>query len=114
MTSKNSINLKDLGFPKWFSFKTFNELEGKLVHVQFRRNRTKEDPHYRLIKDYEIRVGTQGFVEYNFDCDLHEGDLMQIIYSNPVDHEKYRSLYKIHFRAGTEEDPILKMIVSTY
>ncbi len=106
MTSKNSINLKDLGFPKWFSFKTFNELEGKLVHVQFRRNRTKEDPHYRLIKDYEIRVGTQGFVEYNFDCDLHEGDLMQIIYSNPIDHEKYRSLYKIHFRAGTKEDPI--------
>lgn len=114
MTSKNSINLKDLGFPKWFSFKTFNELEGKLVHVQFRRNRTKEDPHYRLIKDYEIRVGTQGFVEYNFDCDLHEGDLMQIIYSNPVDHENIGLFIKFILGLVQKKIQFLKMIVSTY
>ncbi|WP_278414527.1 VirD4-like conjugal transfer protein, CD1115 family [Lactobacillus taiwanensis] len=109
MTSKNSINLKDLGFPKWFSFKTFKELEGQIVHVQFRKHKTKDNPHCKLIKDYEIRVGTQGFVEYNFDCDLHEGDLMQIVYKNPREHgEKYRALYRIHFPKGTLEDPIPK------
>lgn len=108
MTSMNSLPLKSIGFPKYFSFKAPQDYEGKIITVEFRKARQKGENTFKLIKRFSIKVGLGGFVEYNFDCKLSEHDVMQAIYYDAEERIKYRSLYQIHFPDEMEGDKIYK------
>lgn len=97
MTSMNSLALKDIGFPKYFTLALPKDLAGEIVRVQFRKKQDNKSMKYPLISEYQVRVGTGGFVEYNFEAKLSEGDFLQINYYDAKRKQAFHSFYKIHF-----------------
>lgn len=97
MTSQNTFPLKDVGFPKYISFKFKDpNLKGKKIHLLFK------DVEGKLKSKYLLIVNTAGFVEYNFSDDLQTGDsfVLQYILKNQqadgrVAVKRFESHYKI-------------------
>lgn len=86
LTSISSINLRSVGFPKYIKCKFPTALEDKKITVRFRKK--IENGKSKIISEYPVRVGNNGYVDYNFDVKLTSGDLIEICYAetNQVEH----------------------------
>lgn len=94
MTSLNSLEMKSIGFPKYVTIQFQETMFRQLMNIQFFRNK-------KLIAAFKVRVGANGFTEYNFDTDLQEGDIMVI--RNPKDADEKRfSSFKLHFEEARD------------
>lgn len=75
MTSRDSFDLKSVGFPKYIDMRVKDELVGQLLKVQFCRGD-------QIIGVSAIKVGYHGFIELNFDFELVSGDFFNVIDPN--------------------------------
>lgn len=95
MTSKNTLELKSVGFPKYLNFRVKNQdLEGKNLELNFLDSQRKK------ISSYKIKPAIGGFVEYNFDSKLKTGDFLEIKYVNKASSGKpliEKNLYQLEF-----------------
>lgn len=92
LTSKMSIDLKEVGFPKSVQFKLDEKMVGKRVQITFL---TKENGKTKPIKTYRVKVKALGLCVLNFDEKLKSGDMVEIRYEE--NGEKYRAWYKLEF-----------------
>lgn len=92
LTSKMSIDLKEIGFPKSVQFKLDPELVGKRVSITFLR---RKDNKVTQIKKYRVKVKALGLCVLNFDEHLQQGDMLEIRYEEG--NTKSRAWYSIDF-----------------
>ena len=92
LTSKMSIDLKEIGFPKSLEFKLDPEMVGKRVSITFLR---KKDSKVSQIKKYRVKIKALGLCVLNFDEQLKEGDMLEVRYEEGE--IKSRAWYSIHF-----------------
>lgn len=89
MTSLNSLEMKSIGFPKFVTFQFPANMFNELISIQFFRDR-------KNIATYKVRIGANGFTEYNFDAGLKEDDIMIVRRIQGQDKKAFAS-YKLHF-----------------
>ncbi|PHE25601.1 VirD4-like conjugal transfer protein, CD1115 family [Bacillus toyonensis] len=100
MTSKSSLDLKQVGFPKNLFFQLDERFLNKRVTVSFHKNNQEKTE----IVSYEIKVKALGMCNMNFDESLEDGDLLLIRYQdveNPK--KKYRLFYSLQFEKLLDE-----------
>ncbi|MFC0290617.1 VirD4-like conjugal transfer protein, CD1115 family [Bombilactobacillus bombi] len=90
MTSRASIDLKSIGFPKYLDFRVDDNLVNQHLLIKFWNHKNK-----KLIGVVTAAVGVNGFVEVNFDYTLESGDLVEI------SHEQEQTTYSV--KLSTEE-----------
>lgn len=96
MTSMNSLKLKSLGFPKSITLRFPEIMYNEILNIQFFRDK-------KLVTGYKVRVGANGYTEYNFDTDLTDGDI--VVIRNPKDaNPKHYSSYRLHFTKAHTPD----------
>lgn len=98
MTSKNSIDLKQIGFPKYLMGQLDNSLMNKRIDISFHQNNKEKT----LIGSYRVKVKAQGMYSLNFNEKLNDGDLILIKYSD--DDKVYKLIYELRFDKETDED----------
>lgn len=74
MSTTSTIDYKSVGFPKYIDLKVSKDLLNKRLDVVFYRGDKK-------LKSERVKVGYRGFCELNFDCDLKDGDVVEISYT---------------------------------
>lgn len=100
MTSKSSLDLKQVGFPKNLFFQLDERFLNKRVTVSFHKNDEKKTE----IGSYKIKVKALGMCNMNFDEALEDGDLLLIRYQDEEDpNKKYRLLYRLKFEKLLDE-----------
>lgn len=99
LTSKMSIDLKEVGFPKSLQFKLNTEMVGKRVKILFLR---KTNGKVKKINEYRVKVKALGLCVLNFDEKLYNGDFLEIRYE--TDQEKFRAWYSLEFPKRDSED----------
>lgn len=100
MTSKSSLDLKQVGFPKNLFFQLDERFLNKRVTVSFHKNDDKKTE----IKSYKIKVKSLGMCNMNFDDSLENGDLLLIRYQDEENpNKKYRLLYSLKFETLLDE-----------
>lgn len=97
MTSKSSLDLKQLGFPKNLFFQLDDSLLNKRVTVSFHKNNEQKTE----IGSYRLKVKALGMCNLNFDDKLESGDLLLIRFQE--NDTKYRVLYELKFETQTDE-----------
>ncbi|MEK7019789.1 VirD4-like conjugal transfer protein, CD1115 family [Bacillus sp. FSL R9-9410] len=97
MTSKSSLDLKQLGFPKNLFFQLDDTLLNKRVTVSFHKNNDEKTE----IASYRLKVKALGMCNLNFDDTLESGDLLLIRFQD--DDTKYRVLYELDFEIKKDE-----------
>lgn len=90
MTSRASIDLKAIGFPKYLDFRVSEKLVNQHLLIKFWNHKNK-----KLIGVSTAAVGVNGFVEVNFDYTLESGDLVEI------SHDQEQTTYTV--KLSTEE-----------
>lgn len=100
LTSKMSIDLKEIGFPKSLQFRLDTSLTGKRVFVRFLR---KEGNTLTLISENRIKVKALGLCVLNFDEQLKHGDILEVVYKES-DSKKQHVRYSMDF-SGQIKDP---------
>lgn len=101
LTSMNSIELRSVGFPKFIKFKLSSELAGKKIILRFRNPPRNNSKNSKIIKEFNLLVGNEGYVDYNFDAQLNSGDWVEICYSTSHNKVKH-SLIQISFANATQ------------
>lgn len=100
MTSKSSLDLKQVGFPKNLFFQLDERFLNKRVTVSFHKNDEKKTE----IGSYKIKVKALGMCNMNFDETLEDGDLLLIRYQDEEDpNKKYRLLFSLKFEKLLDE-----------
>lgn len=97
MTSKNSIDLKQIGFPKSLIGQLDPSFMNKRIDLSFHKN----DKEKTLIGHYRIKVKAQGMYSLNFNETLSEGDLVLIKYQ--TEEVAYKVIYELHFEKEIDE-----------
>ncbi|MBU4643254.1 type IV secretory system conjugative DNA transfer family protein, partial [Bacillus toyonensis] len=97
MTSKSSLDLKQLGFPKNLFFQLDDSLLNKRVTVSFHKNNDEKTE----IASYRLKVKALGMCNLNFDDTLESGDLLLIRFQD--EDVKYRVLYELNFEIKKDE-----------
>ncbi|PFM62700.1 conjugal transfer protein [Bacillus cereus] len=97
MTSKSSLDLKQLGFPKNLFFQLDDSLLNKRVTVSFHKNNEEKTE----IASYRLKVKALGKCNLNFDDTLESGDLLLIRFQD--EGVKYRVLYELNFEIKKDE-----------
>lgn len=100
MTSKNSIDLKQLGFSKSLHGQLHNDLVNKRIHLSFHKNNKEKT----VINKYRIKVKPQGYFSLNFDDHLTEGDLVLIKFKDEALNKTYKIIYKLHFKERLDDN----------
>lgn len=90
LTSKMSIDLKEIGFPKYLEFKLNTALVGKRVNISFLR---KKEGKVTVLKKYRVKVKALGLCVLNFDDKLASGDILEVKYEE--NNSKSRALFKL-------------------
>lgn len=103
MTSRNSLDLKQVGFPKYLNGQLSSDLLNERVSISFHRN----DEQKTLIKEYKVKVKAQGRFSLNFDefdggvvdeeAGLQDKDLILIKYYDEIEDKESKLIYRIHF-----------------
>lgn len=103
MTSRNSVDLKQIGFPKYLHGQLSKDLINQRIDISFHRNDEKKT----TIKKYNVKVKAQGRYSLNFDefnggavVDkeaIKDGDLILIKHTDPKTNVSSKLIYKIHF-----------------
>ncbi|EJQ35430.1 hypothetical protein IEE_05539 [Bacillus cereus BAG5X1-1] len=100
MTSKSSLDLKQVGFPKNLFFRLDESFLNKRVIVSFH----KDDAEKTEIVSFKIKVKALGMCNMNFNETLESGDLLLIRYQDEQGNkENYRALYKLEFEKLVDE-----------
>ncbi|PFT09156.1 conjugal transfer protein [Bacillus thuringiensis] len=100
MTSKSSLDLKQVGFPKNLFFQLDEKFLNKRVTVSFHKNNQEKTE----IGSYKIKVKALGMCNMNFDESLEDGDLLLIRFQDEEDPKKrYRLLYGLQFEKMLDE-----------
>lgn len=98
MTSKNSIDLKQIGFPKSLIGQLNNSFMNKRIDISFHKNNKEKT----MIGRYRVKVKAQGMYSLNFKEKLENGDLVLIKYK---DNEHYfKLIYELRFEKETDEE----------
>src|SRR5699024_3829304 len=63
MTARNSVDLKQVGFPKYLFGQLSDDLINERVSISFHRDNNEKT----LIKDYQVKIKEQGRFTLNFD-----------------------------------------------
>lgn len=98
MTSKNSIDLKQVGFPKSLIGQIDNSFLNKRIDLSFHKN----DSDKTLIGKHRIKVKAEGMYSLNFPETLENGDLVLIKYKDDV--ESYKIIYQLQFEKEVDDD----------
>lgn len=96
MTSKNSIALKSVGFPKYINLELDKTYANRRLQLIFL------DKNKKLKARYTVKASFGGFVEYNFADTLQSGEYMLIRFLNS-DGKKLISSYKLKISSKTDE-----------
>lgn len=91
MTSKNSIDLKQVGFSKFL----FGQLEPSMMNKRISVSFHKNDSNKTLISSQKVKVKDAGMYSLNFDSKLTNGDLILIKYEDGK--ENYKLIYQVNF-----------------
>lgn len=97
MTSKSSIDLKQVGFPKNLFFQLDESFLNKRVTVSFHKNNAE----HTEIGSYRLKVKALGMCNFNFDDKLESGDLLLIRFQD--NDTKYRVLYELNFEIKKDD-----------
>ncbi|MEY8742822.1 VirD4-like conjugal transfer protein, CD1115 family [Bacillales bacterium AN1005] len=100
MTSKNSIDLKQIGFPKSLVGQLSGDLMNKRIDVSFHKN----DKEKTLIGGYRIKVKSQGRYSLNFNEKLSNGDLVLIKYTDKDKGSSYKLIYELNFENEVDDE----------
>lgn len=95
LTSKMSIDLKEIGFPKSIQFKLSEEMTNKRVRINFKRENGKGN--YTTFSTYKVKVKALGLCVLNFDETIKPGDLVEILYKDNKEEKPYKCWFKIEF-----------------
>lgn len=87
MSSENSLDLKTVGFPKYFSFDLDKAYQNKRLKLTF------FDKNKEVKAKYTVKVQFGGFVEYNFADELSNNDYVMLKYLD--DKNSLSSIYQI-------------------
>lgn len=98
MTSRNSIDLKQIGFPKNLLGQLNHSFMNKRITVSFHKNNESKT----LINTHKIKVKSEGMFSLNFNDDLEEGDLILIKYS--TEDVNYKLIYQLHFEKERDSE----------
>lgn len=109
LTSKMSIDLKEIGFPKSLRIKLDPKMVSNRVDIKFLR---RKDNNVYLINQYRIKVKSLGLAVLNFDEQLIHDDLLEISYEE--NGKKYRSLYSIKFPQRKEGNYDTKLVTKKF
>ncbi|MBY6889365.1 type IV secretory system conjugative DNA transfer family protein [Clostridium botulinum] len=100
LTSKMSIDLKEIGFPKSFQFKLDNSMTGKRVNISFMRR--KSQGKIEVYGNYRIKVKALGICVLNFDEKIRQNDYLKITYEDKG--IVYRKSFQIKFPKKSENN----------
>lgn len=93
MTSKNSIDLKQIGFPKSLFAQLDNSYMNKRIEINFHKNNQEKT----LIGSHKVKVKAEGVFDLNFNVDLESGDLVLIKYTDPETGKSSKLIYQLEF-----------------
>ncbi len=97
MTSKNSIDLKQIGFSKNLMGQLDDSLMNKRIRISFHKNNSE----FTLIGSYRVKVKENGRYNLNFSENLQTGDLILIKYEDK--NIKYKIIYEIQFEVEIDK-----------
>lgn len=97
MTSKNSLDLKQVGFSKSLIGQLDNSFINRRISISFHKNNKEKT----LIGKYKVKVKAKGIYSLNFDECLETGDLILIKYEKQD--IKYKLIYRIQFENEKDE-----------
>lgn len=102
MTSRNSLDLKQIGFSKYIFGQLSDELVNKRIHVSFHRNNERKTK----LADYKVKVKAKGRFSLNFDefnggvakenNRIQDRDLLLVRYVDSMQRE-YKLIYELKF-----------------
>ncbi|MFP7474488.1 type IV secretory system conjugative DNA transfer family protein [Niallia taxi] len=98
MTSKNSIDLKQIGFPKSLIGQLDNSFMNKRIDLSFHKNNKEKT----LLGSYRVKVKAQGMYSLNFNEQLENGDLVLIKYTD--EQSSYKLIYELKFEKEVDEN----------
>lgn len=98
MTSKNSIDLKQIGFPKSLVGQLSDDLMNKRIDISFHKNNKEKT----LIGGNRIKVKAQGRYSLNFNEEITNGDLILIKYK--TEEKNYKLIYQVVFEKELDEE----------
>lgn len=101
MTSLSSLDYKSIGFPKYLDIKLEEEMAGKRIIVTFFRNGKK-------IHKEKMKVESKGFAELNFNCDLENGDEIELSYGNMKKKQTSRYSFKRNILKNEEGEIVYR------
>lgn len=116
MTSRNSMDLKQIGFPKYLNGQLSEALVNERVEVSFVRNNEERT----LIKEYRVKIKAQGRFSLNFDefegdapneeDGIQPGDFLLLKYIDPETNKASRLIYQLNFQVKTAKngDTVMK------
>lgn len=93
MTSSNSLDLRSVGFPKYLSFKLPENYGDQIISLSFYHSSSNAgiaiNKHDRSVSSkpsavFNARTSAAGFVDYNFDVEISENDVLIIGYKNTI------------------------------
>uniref|UniRef100_UPI00344E9AFA VirD4-like conjugal transfer protein, CD1115 family n=1 Tax=Carnobacterium sp. TaxID=48221 RepID=UPI00344E9AFA len=93
MTSKNSIDLKQIGFSKYLNGQLDNSFMNERIEVNFHKNNKEKS----VIGKNKVKVKAEGMFDLNFDENLEDGDLCLIKYEDVEAEQSYKLIYQISF-----------------
>lgn len=97
MTSRNSLDLKQIGFPKSLMGQLGDTLMNKRIRISFHKNNKEKT----LIGSYRVKVKAYGRYNLNFEEKLESGDLVLIKYEDGG--VKYKLIYQVKFEKEIDE-----------
>lgn len=94
MSSQSTLDYKSVGFPKYLDLKVHESLLNKRLTINFLRGE-------KLLHKERIKVGYKGFCELNFECDLKNGDTIEVVYTHKEN--EYKAIYTFSRRVEKDE-----------
>lgn len=104
MTSRSSIDLKEIGFPKSVQFKVDPKFVGKRLNIQFYHRNEKKELVKVNDKPYRQKIKSLGVVILPFDEKLQDGDIMDIRYADETTGKTLRAWYTMKFPKRSQDD----------
>lgn len=103
MTSKNSFDLKSIGFPKTLKLRFAKEMLNKRMTVKFVSAKNN-----RILGVESIKPNLQGLVNLNFNYELETGDTIRMTYRSKG--KKEEAIYQVNRERDSESKEFLRKV----